>query len=79
MFLKGRVDRLPPGQVKRIRTLLSALHRATGPADLIGFPGLHPLRGDRLGYWALRVSRNWRVVFRFEDGGVRDVDLVDYH
>lgn len=65
--------------MKRIRALLAALHRAARPSDLIGFPGLHPLRGDRLGYWALRVSRNWRIVFRFEDGDVWDVDLADYH
>ena len=29
---------------------------------------LHPLRGDLRGYWAVRVSGNWRVVFRFENG-----------
>jgi len=27
----------------------------------------------------VRVSGNWRVVFRFEGGEVVDVDLVDYH
>jgi len=40
---------------------------------------LHPLRGDLAGHWALRVNRNWRITFRFEDGDVRDVDLTDYH
>ena len=25
------------------------------------------------------VSRNWRVVFRFEGGDAADVDLIDYH
>lgn len=48
-------------------------------ADLNGLARLHPLRGDRFGYWAMRVSGNWRIVFRFEDGDVWDVDLVDYH
>jgi proteic killer suppression protein len=27
----------------------------------------------------VRVSGNWRVIFRFEDGHAFDVDLVDYH
>jgi len=36
-------------------------------------------KGDRAGYWAVKVSANWRVVFRFEGGDVRDVDLTDYH
>ncbi|MDE2764264.1 MAG: type II toxin-antitoxin system RelE/ParE family toxin, partial [Gemmatimonadota bacterium] len=40
---------------------------------------LHPLKGDRAGQWSVRVSGNWRVVFRFEDGEAVDVDLIDYH
>ena len=31
------------------------------------------------GLWSVRVSGNWRVIFRFEDGHACDVDLVDYH
>ena len=27
----------------------------------------------------IRVSGNWRIVFRFEDGEAVDVDLIDYH
>ncbi len=41
--------------------------------------GLHPLTGDFAGFWAVRVSKNWRIVFRFEGRNVRDVDMVDYH
>ena len=40
---------------------------------------MHPLKGDRAGQWSVRVSGNWRVVFRFEDGEAVDVDLIDYH
>ncbi len=29
--------------------------------------------------WSVSVTGNWRVVFRFEDGEVVDVDLIDYH
>jgi len=39
--------------------------------------GLHALAGDRKGFWAV-ISRNWRVIFRFESGHACDVDLVDY-
>ena len=47
----------------------------------MNLPGLrlHPLKGDRAGYWAVKVSANWRVVFRFDGRDVRDVDLTDYH
>ncbi len=40
---------------------------------------LHPLKGHRAGQWSVRVSGNWRVVFRFEDGEAVDVDMIDYH
>ena len=34
---------------------------------------------DRAGFWAVTVRANWRIVFRFEDGHVLDVDYLDYH
>lgn len=45
------------------------------------FPGfnLHPLKGDMAGYWAVTVSKNWRMIFQFEDGNAYIVDYVDYH
>lgn len=58
---------------------LSAIDQAESLRDLAGLPGLHPLKGDRAGFWAVRVSRLWRITFRFQDGGATDVDLVDYH
>ncbi len=71
---------LPAGLVPRLRRILLRLQEATHPrdADAPGFR-LHPLKGDRAGQWSARVSGNWRVVFRFEDGEAVDVDLVDYH
>ena len=46
--------------------------------DKPGFD-LHPLLGNLAGYWAVTVSRNWSVVFRFTGPNVCDVDLIDYH
>ncbi len=46
--------------------------------DLPGFR-LHPLKGELTGHHAVRVSGNWRVTFRFEEGQAVDVDYVDYH
>ena len=72
--------RLPPDLVPRLRRILFRLQEATHPdsADAPGFR-LHPLKGDRSGHWSVRVTGNWRVVFRFEDGEAVDVDLIDYH
>ena len=40
---------------------------------------LHPLKGELKSFWAVHVSTNWRIIFRFEDGDAFDVDLLDYH
>jgi proteic killer suppression protein len=47
----------------------------------MNLPGLrlHVLKGRLKGAWAVDVSGNWRVVFRFEGKDAVDVDYVDYH
>jgi proteic killer suppression protein len=40
---------------------------------------LHPLKGERKGSWAVSVSGNWRVTFRFLGKDADDVDYEDYH
>lgn len=69
-----------PDQVEKIKRILARLDEAADVShmDLPGFR-LHPLKGDRAGFWAVTVRANWRVIFRFEDGHAHDVDLVDYH
>ena len=80
--LHARDDRgrVPAALAPRLRRILFRLQEATGPgsADAPGFR-LHPLKGDRAGQWSVRVSGNWRVVFRFENAEAVDVDLIDYH
>ena len=46
--------------------------------NLPGFR-LHELKGRLKGHYAVSVSANWRVTFRFQDGSAIDVDYVDYH
>ena len=41
--------------------------------------GLHPLKGDRKGQWAITVNGPSRICFRFKDGDAYDVEIVDYH
>jgi len=46
--------------------------------DITGF-SFHPLTGNLRGFYSVVVSRDHRIIFRFEDGNAFDVDLVDYH
>jgi proteic killer suppression protein len=40
---------------------------------------LHALKGKLKSFWSVSVSGNWRIVFRFKEGDVFDVNLIDYH
>ncbi len=55
-------------------------NQAQNPADM-DLPGfrLHLLKGDYKGFYAVDVSGNWRIVFRFEGSDTADIDLTDYH
>jgi len=72
--------RVAPQHVEKLRDILAQLDQSRGPDDM-KLPGyrLHPLKGTLKGYWAVSVSGNWRVAFRFEGGHAVDVDYLDYH
>lgn len=78
---EGRKSRrVAPAHVGKLRDILAALDLSRGPEGM-NVPGfrLHELKGSGKGQWAVTVSGNWRVTFRFEDGSAIDVDYVDYH
>ncbi len=41
--------------------------------------GLHKLKGERKGQWAITVNGPWRICFRFAGGHAHDVEIIDYH
>ena len=72
--------RLNPDHIERIRKILASLDLASSPKEM-DFPSyrLHSLKGAYRGFWSVRVSKNWRIVFRFVKKEAVDVDLLDYH
>ena len=80
LYERGDRRRIPPEFVDKVERILARLDVAAQPGD-IDLPGyrLHQLRGRMAGLWSVRVSGNWRIIYRFEGSNVRDVDLVDYH
>ena len=71
---------LSPAHVEKIKRILARLDEAVEVRNM-ALPGfqLHPLKGHLRGLWAVSVSGNWRIVFRFDQGKAYDVDLIDYH
>ena len=79
-FTTGNTAGINPDHTLRLEERLQALHTATGIEDM-NIPGwkLHPLKGNLAGLWAITVSGNWRVVFKFENGHAYVVNYKDYH
>lgn len=79
-FESGKVTGIQPEHKQKLRLRLIALDTATCIEDM-NTPGwrLHSLKGDRYGLWAITVDKNWRLVFKFEDGHAYLVDYEDYH
>jgi len=61
--------------------LVVALNVAKSPADLGALKslGLHRLKGDRRGQWAMTVNARWRICFEFHAGDAYNVEIADYH
>jgi len=79
-FCRGTAAGIQTQHAGRLRLILASLNVAEQPSEM-GLPGyhLHPLKGDRRGTWAVRVSGNWRVTFRFDGPDAMDVNYEDYH
>lgn len=80
LFQDGRVRRFLAFETAAREKLLM-LHAAIRLDSLSVPPGnrLEKLRGDRAGQHSIRINRQWRICFRWRDGGAEDVEIVDYH
>jgi proteic killer suppression protein len=79
----GSARGLTSSMADKLRKLLFALETAATLDQLRRFPGwkLHPLKGDRQGFWSLTVNGNWRLIFDYDEATntASDIDLIDYH
>lgn len=73
---------LPAQQINKIKLILGSLSQASKPSEM-DFPGsdFHPLKGDRKGQYAVKVTGNYRITFKFDkkEGTAFDVNYEDYH
>jgi proteic killer suppression protein len=77
----ARARRFPADVVPRALHKLDMVNAAQELNDLRSPPGnrLEALRGDLRGFHSIRVSDQWRIVFRWAEGQAHDVRLTDYH
>lgn len=71
----------PPDLQRRARAKLFVLDDADTIEDLKIPPSNHleALKRDREGQHSIRIDLQYRICFRWTEGGVRDAEIVDYH
>ena len=77
---RGSLGGILPSHAARLRECLSLLRNARSLADLKRF--IHPMStGSALdGFWAMKVTAQWRLVFKTDGTGIcRDIDYRNYH
>ncbi|MRS62347.1 peptidase [Larkinella terrae] len=78
--LKGDRSKLHQLHVQKIKMILTRLEAASSAQEL-DQPGykFHALSGDLQGFYSVKVSGNYRIIFRFDGENACDVDYLDYH
>lgn len=66
---------------KQAEKRLQILDSAVKLDDLKCLPSnrFEALSGDRKGQYSIRINKQWRVCFRWENDEAIDVEIVDYH
>lgn len=79
-YEKGDRSKLPGQYLRKINRIFDQLDALTTEEDIkqIG-QGIHKLTGNLSEFWSIKVTPNYRIIFRFADGEVSDVDFIDYH
>ena len=72
---------LPSEIQQRSREKLAMLHQAVSLDDLRLPPAnrLEALSGNREGQHSIRINRQWRICFVWNNGNIEDVEITDYH
>lgn len=80
LYEDGDRSKIRPDLMEKVERILARLDEASS-VEHMALPGfkLHSLKGGLKNFWAVSVSGNWRIIFRFNAGDAFDVDLMDYH
>ncbi len=79
-FLAGIKSGIQTKHSQKLADILDRLDASCNIKDM-NYPGsnLHKLKGKFIDFWSVKISGNWRVIFRFKDNNVFDVNYIDYH
>jgi len=76
-----RVKKLPVEVQNVGRRKLRMLNNSQNIADLRIPPSnrLEKLTGDLNGFYSIRINKQWRIIFTWNNGNASEVKIIDYH
>ena len=80
-YATGKSKKIPSTIQKVALRKLDYLNAAHILEDLRIPPGnmLEPLKGNLQGKYSIRINKQYRIVFLFDNGNAYDVEIIDYH
>ncbi|MEM7815489.1 MAG: type II toxin-antitoxin system RelE/ParE family toxin, partial [Candidatus Aenigmatarchaeota archaeon] len=75
LFETGKTAKIARRHHRVIVMILDLLDNIHSIKDCIGVKDFHELKGDRAGAYAMRISRNYRITFRWDGKDVYDVNF----
>jgi proteic killer suppression protein len=76
-----RVKKMPIEIQNVGRRKLRMLNNSQNIADLRIPPSnrLEKLSGNLSGFYSIRINKQWRIIFKWNNGNASEVEIIDYH
>jgi len=78
----GIVSKKFPREIQEItRRKLRMINNSIDIIDLRIPPAnrLEKLKGDLKDYYSIRINKQWRIIFNWDNGNAFEVKIIDYH
>ena len=81
LYVTGKSRKYPQTIIKVALRKLDYLNAAKDINDLRVPPGNHLelLKGDYKNMYSIRINKQFRIIFSFENLNVTNVEIIDYH
>jgi proteic killer suppression protein len=81
-LFNGKFSRKLPQDLQRVAARKLEMLAAAMRFESLRIPPsnhLEALSGDRAGQYSIRINKQWRICFVWQEGHVFEVEIVDYH
>ena len=81
IWIGDQVKKWPVNFQVIARRKLRMLNNSQNLADLRIPPAnrLEKLSGNLKNYYSIRINKQWRIIFKWNNGNALDVKIIDYH